>query len=228
MTDFTPSTNPSASIRTGTVPFTYEGEVYQTFYKVYGDLDGRTKTPLVVLHGGPGLIHDYLAPFSDLSVDASIPVITYDQIGNGRSTHLKDKPAEFWTIELFVKELLNLVHALGIQDAFDLAGHSWGGILATEYTVREKPVGLKHLVVADSLAASALWGKSTMELMQTFPKEVQEGLMVGMKEPKKYHQALLAFHAAYGCTVTPSPKEYIDSLDAVFGENGDPTVANAP
>lgn len=219
--------NPAATVKTGTIPFPYEGEVFSTYYKVYGDLENRTKTPLVVLHGGPGLVHDYLSPFSDLSVDASIPVITYDQIGNGRSTHLKDKPAEFWNIGLFVKELGNLLSVLGLEGAFDIAGHSWGGILAAEFAVREQPKGLKHLVLADSLASNELWMKSTVQLMQTFPKEVQEGLMGGMKEPKKYHEALLAFHAAYGCTVEPPPKDYIASLDAIFGENGDATVANA-
>ena len=42
-----------------------------------------------------GMVHDYFVPFSDLVADAGIPVILYDPLGNGLSTHLHDKPTEF-------------------------------------------------------------------------------------------------------------------------------------
>ena len=213
--------------KSGTIPFTYEGETYQTYYKVFGDLAERTKAPLIALHGGPGLVLEAASPFAYLSTAASIPVILYDQLGNGRSTHLRDKPASFWTIDLFVAELENLIGALGVQDAFELAGHSWGGVLAAEFAVRRRPRGLRHLVLADSLATSDLWMQSTVQLMQTMPPDVQEGLMLGMKDPAKYRPALLKFHARYGCTVVPPPEDYIYALDAVFGEDGDATVAGA-
>ncbi|KAI0372054.1 alpha/beta-hydrolase [Pilatotrama ljubarskyi] len=80
-----------------------------------------------------------------------IPVILYDQLGNGRFTHLRDKPAEFWTIDLFVAELESLLVQLGIQDTFSLFGHSWGGILGAEFAVRKQPPGLKHLILSNSL-----------------------------------------------------------------------------
>lgn len=220
--------NPAAPVKTGTIPFAHEGETFHTYYKVFGDLSTRTTTPLVVLHGGPGLVHDYLAPFSDLTASGGVPVILYDQLGNGLSTHLREKPPTFWTIDLFLDELVNLLRVLGIEDAFDLAGHSWGGVLAAELAVRRKPKGLRHLVLADTLPAFDLWMQSTIQLMQRFPKEVQEGLMVGMKEPKRYHEALLSFHRAYGCTLDPQPREYLYALEQVFGEEGDPTVATAP
>ncbi|KAK7688222.1 hypothetical protein QCA50_008592 [Cerrena zonata] len=212
----------------GTIDFPYNGETYQTFYKVFGDLKNTTRTPLVVLHGGPGLSHDYLLPISDLATTANIPVILYDQVGNARSTHLKEKPPTFWTLDLFIDELINLLKHFGIYDSFDLLGHSWGGILGSEFEVRRQPAGLKHLILSDSLAASALWGKSNMELMQSMPKEVQEGLGVGMKDPAKFWAALQEFHKVYGCTVKPTPQEYLDSMNWVFGPTGDPTVAGAP
>lgn len=212
----------------GTIPFTYRGETYQTYYRIFGDLTNHTRTPLVALHGGPGLIHDYLLPLSDLTTNTSIPVVLYDQLGNGRSTHLKDNPPTFWTIDIFIDELANLLNHLGIQDSFDLLGHSWGGILASEFEVRKQPAGLQHLILSDSLASSSLWNESNMQLMQKFPKEVQEGLAGGMSNPKRFHAALLEFHAVHGCTVQPLPKEYTYTLDQVFGENGDPTVASAP
>jgi hypothetical protein len=36
----------------GTIPFEYEGETLQTWYKVVGDIAPRSPRPLVVLHGG--------------------------------------------------------------------------------------------------------------------------------------------------------------------------------
>lgn len=220
--------NATAPVKEGLIPFSFEGESFQTYYKVFGDVEKRTRPPLIVLHGGPGLVHNYLVPFSDLTVDASIPVILYDQIGNGKSTHLANKPLTFWTLDLFIAELENLIQYFGLQDAFDVAGHSWGGILGAEYAVRRQPPGLKHLVLTDSLASFTKWIQSTLQLLQAFPQDVQEGIMVGMKEPERYYEALKRFHAVHGCTVVPVPPEHSYTLDMVFGKNGDATVASAP
>jgi pimeloyl-ACP methyl ester carboxylesterase len=79
----------------------------------------------------------------------------YDQVGCGRSTHLPEKfgDGSFWTIDLFLSELENLLSHLGIQDDYDLLGQSWGGILASELAVRQ-PTGLKKLILANALASS--------------------------------------------------------------------------
>ncbi len=114
----------------GTVPF---GE-YRTWYRVTGDL-AAGPVPLVAMHGGPGCTHDYLLRLAALA-DTGRAVVHYDQLGNGRSTHLPDAPADFWTPSLFVAELDNLLDALGIADRYALLGQSWGGMLAAEHAVR--------------------------------------------------------------------------------------------
>jgi len=216
------------SFTDGLVDFAYKGETYQTYYKVFGDIKNSKRTPFVVLHGGPGLVHNYLLPFQDLSTKYGIPTILYDQIGNGKSTHLKEKEPTFWTIDLFIDELVNLLKHLGIENEFDIAGHSWGGILASEFIVRRRPKGVKRLILADSLAASSLWNKSQMELLQTFPESVQQGIAGGMKDPEKFWEALQVFHSVHGCTVKPFPEDYLYTMSQVFGKDGDPTVAGAP
>lgn len=79
----------------------------------------------------------------------------YDQLGCGRSTHLPEKKGDhdFWTPELFLLELDNLLAHIGIQNDYDILGQSWGGQLAAEHAVRQ-PKGLKNLVIANSLASS--------------------------------------------------------------------------
>ena len=46
-------------ISEGTLPF----QGYQTYYRIVGDMNSG-KTPLLALHGGPGMAHDYLDPYS--------------------------------------------------------------------------------------------------------------------------------------------------------------------
>ena len=113
---------------TGKIPFSYSktGLDGETYYELWGDLSSSKKTPLIALHGGPGIPHNYILPISLIHTDHDIPVLMYHQIGCGKSTHFKDKKgdAEFWTPELFMAELDNVKEKLGIE-AFDLLGQSW-------------------------------------------------------------------------------------------------------
>lgn len=74
------------TIREGYAPFRH----YQTWFRVCGDIDSGL-TPLVVAHGGPGCTHDYVDAFRDIALSGRA-VIHYDQLGNGRSTHLPQQP----------------------------------------------------------------------------------------------------------------------------------------
>jgi pimeloyl-ACP methyl ester carboxylesterase len=62
---------------------------HQTWYRVTGSLDSY-KAPLVVVHGGPGCTHDYLDSLTGPAATGRA-LIHYDQLGNGRSTHLPDR-----------------------------------------------------------------------------------------------------------------------------------------
>jgi hypothetical protein len=62
-------------------------------------------------------------------------VIFYDQLGAGRSTHLRDKEPGFWTVELFLAELDNLLRHLGHREGLPPLGQSWGGMLGAEHGV---------------------------------------------------------------------------------------------
>src|SRR5215217_7482976 len=97
---------PMAASVKGTVPF---GE-YRTWYRITGEVN-RGRPALVVVHGGPGSTHDYLLSLAGLAGSDSTgwPVVHYDQLGNGGSTHLPDRGPRFWTVQLFLDELDNLL-----------------------------------------------------------------------------------------------------------------------
>jgi L-proline amide hydrolase len=90
-----------------------EWEGHRTWYRVDGSLDGRP-VPLVALHGGPGVPHDYLEPLADLAAREGRAVVVYDQLGCGESDHLPDRGADFWTVDLFLRELDAVLDHLGI------------------------------------------------------------------------------------------------------------------
>jgi len=169
--------------------------------------------PLIALHGGPGLSHDYLQVLSDLS--NSQPIILYDQIGNARSSHLKEKPASFWTIELFAKQLESVISHFNLE-SYDVLGHSWGGILASEFAVTQ-PKGLGKLVLSNSPPSSELWGKSQVELISTFPQSVQQALANGYADPN-YKAASLEYFHAHGCTLNPWPRGLNVSFEYTFSD----------
>jgi L-proline amide hydrolase len=188
----------------GYVPF---GE-HQTWYRITGDLV-RGKTPLVVVHGGPGCTHDYVDAFADLAASGRA-VIHYDQLGNGNSTRLPEKPEDFWTVDLFLDELDNLLSHLGIAERYMLLGQSWGGMLSSEHAVR-RPPGLKGLVIANSPPSMRLWVEEANRLRASLPADVQETLLkheaAGTLNDPEYKRASRVFYDRHVCRITPWPEE---------------------
>jgi proline-specific peptidase len=207
---------------TGFVDFTIENETYQTWYKVFGDLKAKNVTPLVALHGGPGISHNYMLPHAKLYEARGIPVLVYDQIGIGKSTHLSDKPKSIWTPKLFMDELDNILEKLGIAGNFDLLGHSWGGMLASEYTASRKPKGLRRLVIVSSLPSLKLWEDGVGKLLQKFREEIRKTVEEHEKDNTTdhpdYQKAMSAFYAKHVCQLDPWPKDLVDSFAAMAEE----------
>jgi len=194
-----------------------------TWYRVEGDLAGDDLAPLVVLHGGPGAAHDYLEPVADLAVLTGRACVFYDQIGCGRSQHLPSAPADFWTVELFGRELAAVLGHLGISGRYHVLGQSWGGMLGMEHAVAHPP-GLRSLVVANSPASIELWVSEANRLRGLLPREVQDTLTrheaAGTTDSEEYEQAVMRFYERHLCRI-PFP----DCLQRTFAQMvEDPTV----
>ena len=195
---------------------------YKTWYRVTGDL-GAAKAPLLVLHGGPGCTHDYVDSFKGLAARGRA-VVHYDQLGNGRSTHLRDKGADFWTPRLFLDELENLLRHLNIAERYHVLGQSWGGMLGAEHAVT-RPKGLKALVIANSPASMELWLREANRLREALPPEVQATLLkherAGTTSDPDYVKAMRVFYDRHFCRVTPWPDEVARTFKSI---DDDPTV----
>jgi L-proline amide hydrolase len=202
----------------GSAPF---GE-WETWYRVTGDLSSD-KTPLVVAHGGPGCTHDYVLALARLA-DQGRPVVHYDQLGGGRSTHLPDRGGDFWTVDLFLEELENLLVTLGINDRYFLLGQSWGGMLAAEHGIRQ-PAGLKALVISNSPASMDLWASEAKILRGELPPEVESALdrheAAGTTSDPEYLAAQQVYYDIHVCRVVPNPPEVVRTFQML---EEDPTV----
>ena len=182
--------------------------------------------PLVIAHGGPGCTHDYVDTFRDIALSGRA-VIHYDQLGNGRSTHLPQQPADFWQPALFLNELDNLLRYLDIADNYALLGQSWGSMLGPEHAVTQ-PTGLKALIIANSPASMALWLQGAAELRAQLPADVQKTLLeheaAGTLDSAEYKAASAIFYQRHVCRLDPWPPEVRRTFDAM---DADPTVYHA-
>ena len=204
----------------GTVDF----RGWQTWYRVTGALDpAGPLAPVVLLHGGPGATHDYLDAMRGLAADGRA-VVQYDQLGNGRSTHLRDRDADFWTVDLFCDELANLLAALGVAGRYHLLGQSWGGCLALEHALR-RPPGLTSLVLADTLASVPDFTAECRRLLAALPPDVQETIRrheeAGTTGDPAYVEACMVFYKRHLCRLETWPDELGRSFQAL---EDDPTV----
>lgn len=104
---------------------------------------GPDSEALVVLHGGPGLSHDYLTGLSALA-SPDLRVVFYDQRGVGRSTGTVDADLPARQVE----DLAAVQAAFGTGRAHLLA-HSGGG-LTIALTAESRPEAITSAIFIDS------------------------------------------------------------------------------
>ncbi|KAM0251716.1 hypothetical protein ACHAQJ_008037 [Trichoderma viride] len=208
----------------GTVQFHHSslpGGSAETWYRIVGDLQPDS-TPLVLLHGGPGMssigFSDVFDKYAALSGN---PVILYDQVGCGQSTRFPQTRLDtsVWTVQLFVDELENLLRELGVT-TFDLYGHSWGALLAAQVAVTDTQFvrNLRRLILASGLSCSRQWEAAQRTLLKQMPQAVQDAVNKGEQnkdyESAEYKEAIEAYYKRFVCRTSPWP----EALDKAFAE----------
>src|SRR5690349_8411409 len=187
-------------IQEGYVPF----EGYRTWYRIVGDREEEGKLPLLCLHGGPGIAHDYLKPLEALARTGR-RVIFYDQLGCGNSDHPHDP--SLWNVDLFVREVAAVRKSLGL-DQIHLLGQSWGGFLAQEYMLTN-PTGVKSLILANSAASTQRWIDEANLLRAKLPEKTRQILQehedAGTIDHPDYVLATEIYYRRHLCRLMPWP-----------------------
>ena len=111
------------------------------FYKA-----GGSGSPVIVLHGGPGMDHHSFLPQFERIADHN-RLFLYDQRACGQSTGY---PYEASTLlSVYVRDLEGLRNALSLQQV-SIIGFSFGGVLAMSYAIAH-PDFVSKLVLLDSM-----------------------------------------------------------------------------
>lgn len=137
-------------------------------------IGNNPKIKVLLLNGGPGATHEYFECFENYFPAEGIEFIYYDQLGCGNSDNPKD--TSIWDLPRYVEEVEQVRKALGLNASnFYLLGHSWGGILAMEYTLKYQN-NMKGLIISNMMASCPEYGKYAEEVLapQFEPKILDE------------------------------------------------------
>ena len=171
-------------------------------------------TPLLVLHGGPGMPSHYLELLAGLAAER--PVVLYDQLGCGRSDR-PDDPS-LWTVTRAVAEVEAVRRALGL-DRVHVLGHSWGGYLALAHA-DEHPGVVASLVLSSPLVSVAGWVEDAGALVAGLPADLQATIREHEErqtfDDPAYVAATDAFYRRHLCRLDPWPPE----LERTFEQMG--------
>jgi proline iminopeptidase len=182
----------------------------RVWYQIVGSGGGY---PLLTLHGGPGVPHDYLLSLRDLADER--PVVFFDQLGCGKSDLPDD--TSLWTTERFVKEVGAIREALGLSKCHIL-GQSWGSMLAVDYMLTQ-PDGVLGLILASPCTSIPRWIEDAYRLRKRLPKDVQEildrGEAAGDFTSPKYLAATEVYYKNFVVRMDPLPDGIKHAMDNV-------------
>lgn len=174
------------------------------------------KTPLLLLHGGPGVPSYYLNPLAKLSEDR--PIIFFDQLGCGRSERHTD--TTLMTINAYVDQLEELRKALELK-SFYLYGQSWGTMLGIDYYLKY-PKSIKALILSSPALSATMWAQDADVLIATLPDSIQAAIntsvQTGIYDTPEYQQAIAVFYQNFMARKLP----WDANMDSTFaGMNQD-------
>jgi proline iminopeptidase len=152
---------------------------------------------VLLLHGGPGVTHEYFEAADSYFPAAGVEYFYYDQLGSFYSDQ-PDAP-ELWELPRFVDEVEQVRLALGLnQDNFYLLGTSWGGLLAMEYALRY-PQNLKGLIISNMMSSIPAYNEYARTVLmpamdQTALAEIQRIEASGDTQNPRYMELLVPNH----------------------------------
>jgi proline-specific peptidase len=172
--------------------------------------------PLLAIHGGPGLPHNYIRSLERLADERE--VIFWDQLGCGNSP-CPANPA-LWTMERSVAEMDAVVHGLGL-DRFHIFGNSWGGMLAQQYALDVRS-GAVSLTISNSIASIPQFAGMVARLKSGLDPATQAAIdrheAAGTTDSPEYQAAIRTWNETYLCRVRPWPTDLEDAFRRMGAE----------
>lgn len=185
------------------------------WYKIVGQGD---KTPLLILHGGPGSRSCSSMSGYSLLADER-PVIFYDQLGSGNSDRPED--TTLWEVSRFVDEIDRLREKLQLEELHILGG-SWGGALLAEYMITKQPEGVKSVIFKSPLISTKDWMEDAKILISQMSQNLQDTInkyeALQQYDALPYIAATDSFYARYLFHVQYPPVQQ-QECDGVPGFN---------
>ena len=171
---------------------------YKVWTKSIGGSSKNARIPLLVLHGGPGMAHDYLDNLEALASDTQ-KVVFYDQLGCGRSDTPNDPRR--WKVPRFVNEVDFVRYALHLDEVVIL-GQSWGGMLALEYFLTQ-PKGVRGGILSNSLSSAPLMSAEIQRLLHE--------LLGAQSSPDE--NTVMDFYSRHILRLQPFPKKILEKME---------------
>lgn len=143
-------------------------------------IGNNPKIKLLLLNGGPGATHEYFECMESFLPSEGIEFIYYDQLGTGNSDNPND-PA-LWDLARYVEEVEQVRQALKLdKNNFYLLGHSWGGILASQYALKYQQ-HLKGLIISNMMMSAIDYDKYADEVLA---KQMDPKVLARIREIEK-------------------------------------------
>ena len=173
---------------------------------------------VLLLHGGPGVTHEYLEAFDSYFPAAGIEYYYYDQLGS----YYSDQPNAPELVELarFVEEVERVRKTLGLdRENFYLYGQSWGGLLAIEYALKYQQ-HLKGLIISNMMASIPQYNEYAHKVLMpgmdpVALAEIQRYEAAGEYENPRYMELLVAHHYVYHVLRMPA-EQWPDPVKRTF------------
>ncbi len=169
---------------------------------------------VLLLHGGPGMTHEYFEAFDSYFPRAGIEYYYYDQLGSAYSDQ-PDEPS-LWELPRFVDEVEQVRKALKLDRSnFYLLGHSWGGMLALEYALKYQQ-NLKALIISNMVPSVPAYSRYANDVLmpamdQKALAEIKALEAAGRFDDPRYEELLMQNFYVYHILRMP-PDQWPDPL----------------
>lgn len=173
---------------------------------------------VLLLHGGPGVTHEYFEAVDSFFPAAGIEYYFYDQLGSYYSDQPDDP--DLWELPRFVDEVEQVRQALGLDhDDFYLLGTSWGGMLAMEYALKY-PQHLKGLIISNMMSSIPAYNEYAKNVLmpamdQAALREIQQLEASGDTQNPRYMELLMPHHYQQHLLRLP-PNEWPEPVQRTF------------